>query len=164
MIAVVMNPDAVIALAGDPSLPTPIALFKGVWSALATGHRIDTGEPAIDTLLSRGGMGSMLSTVWLIIAALAFGAVVERAGLLARLVEPILRHARSTGTLIVAVVVSCIITNVVAADQYIAVVLPGRMFKAEFVRRGFAPVVLSRALIDTVPVTSALVPRRREKG
>lgn len=158
VMAVVMNPHAVVALAGDPSLPTPIALIKGVWSALGTGHRIDTGEPAIDVLLSRGGMASMLPTVWLIIAALAFGALVERAGLLARLVDPILHHVRTTGTLIVAVVVSCIVTNIVAADQYIAVVMPGRMFKTEFVRRGFAPVVLSRALIDTAPVTSALVP------
>ncbi len=158
VLAVVMNPHAVVALAADPSLPTPVALLKGVWSALANGHRIDTGEPAIDTLLSRGGMASMLSTVWLIITALAFGAVVEHAGLLARLVDPIVHRARSTGALIVAVVASCIVTNIVAADQYIAVVLPGRMFKMEFSQRGLAPVVLSRALIDTAPVTSALIP------
>ncbi len=158
VLAVVMNPHAVIALAGDPSLPLPLALLKGVWSALATGHKIDTGEPAIDSLLSRGGMASMLTTVWLIISALAFGAVVESAGLLGRLVDPIVHRARSTGVLITAVVASCVVANIVAADQYIAVVLPGRMFKAEFDQRGLAPVVLSRALVDTAPVTSALIP------
>jgi NhaC family Na+:H+ antiporter len=156
--AVIMNPQAVVALAADPSLPTPIALLKGVWSALANGHRIDTGEPKIDTLLSRGGMASMLPTVWLIITALAFGALVERAGLLDRLVQPILSLAHTTGRLVTAVAASCVVTNIVAADQYIAVVLPGRMFRREFEQRGYAPVVLSRALIDTAPVTSALIP------
>jgi NhaC family Na+:H+ antiporter len=158
VLAVLTNPHAVIGLANDPSLPRPIALLKGVWSALATGYKVDTGEPAIDTLLSRGGMASMLTTVWLIITALAFGSVVEHAGLLARLVDPIVRRARSTGGLIAAVVASCIGGNVIAADQYIAVVLPARMFKAEFARRGLDPVVLSRAIGDTAPVTSALVP------
>ncbi len=158
VVADVLNPHAVIAMAGDPSLSVPLALIKGVWSALANGHRIDTGEPAIDTLLSRGGMASMLPTVWLIITALAFGGAVEHAGLLSRLVDPIVHRARSIGALILFAVVSCIITNVIAADQYMAVVMPGRMFKAAFERRGLAPVVLSRAVIDTAPVTSALIP------
>jgi NhaC family Na+:H+ antiporter len=158
VVAVVLNPQVVMNFAGDPSLPTPIALLKGVWAALATGFRIDSGEPAVDRLLSRGGMGSMLPTVWLIIAALAFGAVIEHSGLLARLVDPIVHRARSMGALIGAVVGSCIACNIIAADQYIAVVLPGRMFKAEFHRRLLAPAVLSRALGDSAPVTSALVP------
>jgi Na+:H+ antiporter, NhaC family len=72
----------------------------------------------------------MLSTVRLIIAALAFGAVVERAALRGRLVDPIVRHLRITGALIVTVVVICIITNVVAGDQYVAVVVPGPLFKS----------------------------------
>jgi Na+:H+ antiporter, NhaC family len=74
----------------------------------------------------------MLSTVPLIIAALAFGVVVERAALFGRLVDPIVRHLRITGALIVTVVVICMITNVVAGDQYVAVVLPGPMLKREF--------------------------------
>lgn len=158
VMAVILNPHAVLILANDPSLPEPIALFKGVWSALGTGYTINTNEPAIDTLLSRGGMASMLPTIWLIIAALAFGSVAEHAGLLGRLVDPIARRAHSVGLLVTATVVSCIVTNIVAADQYIAVVMPGRMFRPEFARRGLAPVVLSRTVIDTAPVTSALIP------
>lgn len=158
VLAVILNPHAVVGLANDPSLPEPIALFKGVWAALGTGYKINTNEPAIDTLLSRGGMASMLPTIWLIITALAFGSVAEHAGLLGRLVDPIVQRARSIGALVTATVVSCIVTNVVAADQYIAVVMPGRMFRPEFARRGFAPVVLSRAVVDTAPVTSSLIP------
>lgn len=158
VMAVILNPHAVVGLANDSSLPEPIALFKGVWAALGTGYKINTDEPAIDTLLSRGGMASMLPTIWLIIAALAFGSVAEHAGLLGRLVDPIVQRARSIGVLVTATVVSCIVTNIVAADQYIAVVMPGRMFRPEFASRGFAPVVLSRAVVDTAPVTSSLIP------
>ena len=86
------------------------------------------------------------------------GAVVEHAGLLARLVDPVLRRARTVGGLVTAVVASCIGANIVTSDQYIAIVLPGRMFRAEFERRGFAPVVLSRAVGDSATVTSPLVP------
>ena len=125
---------------------------------MATGYVATTGAADLDSLLSRGGMASMLSTVWLIMTALAFGAVVEHAGLLARLVDPVLRRARTVGGLVTAVVASCIGANIVTSDQYIAIVLPGRMFRAEFERRGFAPVVLSRAVGDSATVTSPLVP------
>jgi NhaC family Na+:H+ antiporter len=135
-----------------------LALLKGVWTALATGYEVHTGEPALDQLLSRGGMESMLGTVWLIITALAFGAVVEHAGLLERLIEPIRRRARSDGTLVTTVVGTCLGANVVTSDQYIAIVLPGRMFRAEFLHRGLAPVVLSRVVGDSGTVTSPLVP------
>lgn len=100
----------------------------------------------------------MLKMVWLIISALAFGAIVEHAGLLARVVDPIIARAKSIGALVASVVACCVGANLVTADQYIAIALPGRMFRAEFERRGYAPVVLSRAVGDTGSVTSALVP------
>lgn len=158
VMAVVLNPDLVIAFAADPTLAAPLAALKGVWKALASGYVATTGAPDIDSLLSRGGMESMLGTIWLIMTALAFGAVVEHAGLLARLVNPILHRARSVGGLVASVVASCIGANIVTSDQYIAIVLPGRMFRAEFARRGLAPVVLSRAVGDSATVTSPLVP------
>jgi NhaC family Na+:H+ antiporter len=156
--AVILNPDAVVTFAADPRLGRPLALLKGVWSALATGYRASTGDAALDQLLSRGGMESMLGTVWLIIVALAFGAVVEHAGLLERLIEPVRRKAQSGGALVAAVVGTCVAANLVTSDQYIAIVLPGRMFRAEFVRRGLAPVVLSRSVGDSATVTSPLIP------
>ena len=158
VMAVILNPDAVVTFAADPRLGRPLALLKGVWSALATGYRASTGDAALDQLLSRGGMESMLGTVWLIIVALAFGAVVEHAGMLERLIEPVRRKAQSGGALVTAVVGTCVAANLVTSDQYIAIVLPGRMFRAEFVRRGLAPVVLSRSVGDSATVTSPLIP------
>jgi Na+:H+ antiporter, NhaC family len=158
VVAVLLNPHQVIAFAGDPSLPVPLALLKGVWSALATGYVSTSGDPATDALLSRGGMAHMLPTVWLIMAALAFGAIVEHAGLLARIVDPITERVRSISALIVSVVLSSFAANVVTADQYMAIALPGRMFRATFEKRGFAPVVLARAIGDTGTVASALIP------
>jgi NhaC family Na+:H+ antiporter len=158
LLAVVMAPERVVAFAAAPDLPAPLALLKGAWLAIAGGYTSTTGDALIDQLASRGGMESMLNTVWLIIAALAFGGVVEKAGVVERLVAPVLAAAQSTGSLVTTLVGSTVATNIVTADQYIAIMLPGRMFKSGFERRGLAPVVLSRAIGDTATVTSALVP------
>jgi NhaC family Na+:H+ antiporter len=103
-------------------------------------------------------MASMLGTVWLILVALAFGGVVEKAGVLDRLIGPLIAAARSVGALVATLVGAAFATNLLASDQYIAVVLPGRMFRGAFAGRGLAPVVLSRALGDSATVTSPLIP------
>jgi len=159
LLAVYMAPGRVIAFA-DPegSLPTALALFKGVWLALASGYRSSTGIASIDLLASRGGMDSMLNTIWLIITALAYGGVVEKAGVLDRLITPIIEKAKSNGALVASLVSSIVATNIITADQYIAIVLPGRMFKGAFQRRGLAPVVLSRTVGDSATTTSSLIP------
>ncbi len=158
LLGVVMAPERVIAFAAAPHLPAPLALLKGAWQALASGYVSTTGYAAIDQLASRGGMESMLSTVWLIIVALGFGGVVEKAGAVERLAAPVLSVVKSTGALVTTLIGSTVATNVVTADQYIAIVLPGRMLKGAFEQRGLAPVVLSRALGDSATVTSALIP------
>ena len=91
-------------------------------------------------------------------AALSFGAVLEHAGMLERIVAPAVGFARSTVSLVATVVATAIGINIVAGAQYIAVVLPGRMFKLEFARRGLAPRLLSRTISDSGTVTSPLVP------
>jgi Na+:H+ antiporter, NhaC family len=154
----VLQPDAVIELAATPGLATPLAFAKGVWIALATGYASTTGVPEVDDLLSRGGMASMLNTIWLIICALSFGAVLEHAGMLERLIRSALKAAHSAGSLILTTGLTCIGANIVAADQYMAIVLPGRMFRAEFARRGLDPRNLSRVLEDCGTLTSPLVP------
>jgi NhaC family Na+:H+ antiporter len=103
-------------------------------------------------------MASMLNTIWLIITALAFGGVVEKAGVLDRLIAPVLAAARSAGALVASLVGAVFATNVVTADQYIAIVLPGRMFKSAFAKRGLAPVVLSRTIGASGTPTGALIP------
>jgi Na+:H+ antiporter, NhaC family len=158
LLAVVDAPARVFAIAAAPDLWEPLALLKGAWLALASGYTSTTGYEAIDLLASRGGMERMLDTIWLIIVALAFGGVVEKAGVIDRLIAPVLAAVKSNGGLVAATVASTVVTNAVTADQYIAIVLPGRMFKGAFEKRGLAPVVLSRSLGDSATVTSALIP------
>jgi len=129
-----------------------------VYGAMATGFESHSGSENIDALFSRGGMASLLTTVWLVLAAMAFAAILEHAGFLERLLQPVVTWARSRGQLILAVNASAISLNVTAGDQYVADVLPSRMFRDEFRRRGLAPQVLSRAVEDSGTVTSPLIP------
>ena len=156
--AVAFQREAVLALAGVNSDHPVMQLIGGAWRALFDGYQADSGDDTMDSLLNRGGMASMLNTVWLIVCAMAFGACMERAGLLERLVEQILRAVRGPGSLVVATILTAIGVNVIASDQYIAIVLPGRLFKLEFERQGLDPVNLSRAVEDGGTMTSALVP------
>jgi NhaC family Na+:H+ antiporter len=135
-----------------------IESIKGVWLAMANGFSIDSGIGEIDRLLSRGGMDSMLLTLWLIIGAVTFGALLEAFGLIARLIDPLIAAAKSTGRLFVTVFACAFGLNVVAGDQYIALVLPSKVFRVEFARRGLAPTNLSRLAADSGTVTSPLVP------
>ena len=159
LLAAILEPGRVTVFA-DPGgeLPRAVALFKGVWLALASGYKSSSGIASLDMLASRGGMDSMLNTIWLIITALAFGGVVEKAGVLERLITPIIEKAKSNGALVASLVSSIIATNIITADQYIAIVLPGRMFKTAFARRGLAPAVLSRSVAGTATPTSSLIP------
>ena len=135
-----------------------LAPLKTVWTALFAGYESNSGNAALDGLLSKGGMASMLTTVWLIICAMCFGGVLEKIGLLQRLLQSALHLAKSTSSLIASTIVTAIGTNIITADQYIALVLPGRMYREEYAKRGLAPVTLSRALEDGGTLTSVLVP------
>ena len=158
VLAVFIQPENVLKLADSPELGTGLALAKGVWLALASGYVSTTGVVEVDDLLTRGGMESMLVTIWLILTALSFGAVLEHTGMLRRLIDAALKRAKSTGSLITTVVLSCIGINVVAADQYIAIVLPGKMYRAEFRKRKLDSRNLSRVIEDSGTLTSPLVP------
>ncbi|MBO0677805.1 Na+/H+ antiporter NhaC [Mycolicibacterium sp. S2-37] len=132
--------------------------IQAIWKVLATGFVANTGIGDIDALLSRGGMASLLMTIWLIIGAVTFGALLEHFGLIDRLVNPLISAATTTGKLYLSVFATAMGLNVVAGDQYIALVLPSRVYRLEFARRGLAPQNLSRLTADSGTVTSALVP------
>ena len=132
------------AFVDDPSLGPVATGIKAVYGAMATGFVSKTGSPAIDQLFSRGGMASLLTTIWLVLAALSYAAIMEHAGFLDRLLQPIVAWARTRGQLILAVNATGIGLNVIAGDQYVADVLPARTFRGEFERRGLEPQV-SRA-------------------
>jgi NhaC family Na+:H+ antiporter len=156
--AAVFQWHAVIALADDASLSSSAAGFKGVLSAMFLGYNSVSGNESLDALLSKGGMSSMLTTVGLVINAMAFGGAMARTGLLARLVEAALSSVKSAGGLITATVGTCIGTNILAADQYLSIVLPGQMFIEPYKERKLKSINLSRTLEDSGTLTSALVP------
>ena len=157
--AVIFQPEQVQRLAGDNSnLAAGFVLLKGVWIALFDGYVSDSGNAFLDALLSKGGMSSMLNTVWLIISALGFGGVLERTGILAYLLGLALKGVKSIGSLIVTTVATCIGTNILAADQFISVALPGRMYKDAYTEKGLSRLNLSRTLEDSATLTSALIP------
>jgi NhaC family Na+:H+ antiporter len=158
LFAILFQPAAVTAYVGQSELSRPLVLIKGAWISLFDGYKSTSGNAALDDLLSRGGMSSMLSTVWLILSAMMFGAVMETTGMLQRIAATILGAVRGTGSLIAATLGTSFGMNVIASDQYIAIVLPGRMFRAEYQRRGLHPKNLSRSLEDAGTLTSALVP------
>lgn len=129
-----------------------------IWAAMFDGFSVSTGDEVMDKLLSGGGMSSMLNTTWLIMTALMFGAVMEKVGLLAVFVQGILKAAKSTGSLITSTIATAFGTNLITADQYMSIVMPGRMYKEEYERRELDNVNLSRALEDGGTITSALIP------
>ena len=150
--------DAVEAFVDEPGQGTVLTSIEAIYRSMATGFVSASGNETIDALFSRGGMASMLTTVWLILGAMCFAAIMEEAGFLNRLIAPLVRVAHSDRALISSVAGTAIGLNVVAGDQYVADVLPSRVYRAEFARRGLAPRMLSRTVEDTGTVTSPLVP------
>jgi len=139
------------------------AIFQGsglgdIIDAAHYGFGIESGVEMVDELLNRGGLDSMLWTVSLILLAMVFGGIMERTGMLQAIGNSILRFANNTGSLILATILTSIAVNVLAADQYLAIVIPGRMYKDVYEERGLHPKVLSRTLEDAGTLTSALVP------
>ncbi|ATM95580.1 Na+/H+ antiporter NhaC [Yersinia frederiksenii] len=153
-----MQPQVIMRFIAEPDVATPLLAIKAIWVAMATGFQENSGIEQIDALLSRGGMDSMLLTIWLIIGAVTFGIMVDDFGLLNKLVTPLLLRARTVGRLIASVVATAIGLNIAAGDQYIALLLPTRLYRAEFAKRGLAPENLSRAVSDAGIVTSPLIP------
>jgi Na+:H+ antiporter, NhaC family len=148
----------VTAFANRPDAGPLGQALVAIYSVIANGFVLNTGNATIDALFSRGGMDSLLYTIWLVLGALSYAAIMEDAGFLERLIRPVLAHAQSTGRLFVAVIATCIGLNIIAGDQYVAIVMPSRIYRLEFARRGLAPRMLSRAVEDSGTVTSPLIP------
>ena len=139
------------------------AIFQGagmsaIIEASHYGFVSETGIVEIDDLLSRGGLDSMMWTVSLIMIAMSFGGVLERTGMLNALLEKVLRVVNSTGSLVLATVLSCFFINLTSGDQYMSLVVPGRMFKNAYAERGLHPKNLSRVLEDAGTLSSPLIP------
>lgn len=132
--------------------------YQVILQAMFGNISIQTESATMNELFSTSGMAGMLNTVWLIISAMAFGGAMEAGGLLTHISQTVIKFAHSTGSLIATTVATCIFFNLTASDQYMAIVVPGRMYSKTFRERGFKPELLSRTLEDSGTLTSVLVP------
>ena len=155
--AVIFQPEVVMSITNAETLNFSSA-YMAVINAMGSDIAITTDNEMINNLLSTSGMAGMLNTIWLIICAMAFSGAMEAAGLLRRVAEPIIQYAESTGSLIATTVGTCVFFNITASDQYLSIVVPGRMFADTYKEKGLAPENLSRTLEDSGTVTSVLVP------
>lgn len=128
------------------------------WVAAASGYESASGDAVLDDLLSGGGMGSMMTTIWLIVSAMFFSGMMERTGMLQRILQSLLQSLRKDGSLVAGSGMTALATNAIASDQYLSIVLTSRMYAGEYRKRGLDPVNLSRVVEDSGTVTSPLVP------
>ena len=155
--AIIFQPHVVNQISGINHSYT-MSSYVAVMQSMFGNISITTNDLQVNDLLSTNGMAGMLNTIWLILAAMIFGGVMEAGGFLVRITESIIRFAKTTGSLVATTVGTCLFFNITASDQYIAIVVPGRMFAKTYRDRGLKPEVLSRTLEDSGTVTSVLVP------
>ncbi len=157
LFALIFQPDIVAEIGGADVLSTSIA-YQGVMNAIISDINITTSNNLLNDLFSSGGMEGMLGTIWLVICAMVFGGIMDAIGGLKKLSNTLLSFAQSTFQLFASTAVSCVVINLTASDQYLSIVLPGKMFNKAFTDKNLAPENLSRTLEDAGTVTSVLIP------
>jgi NhaC family Na+:H+ antiporter len=161
LFAIIFQPHLVreVAQVLDPSTTSLFkASYLSVMQSIFGDIAITTPNEMVNELLTSTGMRGMLNTIWLILAAMVFGGTMESAGLLVKITNSVIRWAQSTGSLVTTTIATSIFFNITASDQYIAIVVPGRMFSDIYKERGLKPEVLSRTLEDGGTITSVLIP------
>ncbi|MEG1088986.1 MAG: Na+/H+ antiporter NhaC family protein [Bacteroidales bacterium] len=158
---------SVVAVFAQPQIiaqitPYDINSFKTYIYAplklLSSQVEISTGNDMLNGLVSTKGMAGMLNTVWLILCVVAFGGIMEAAGYIQSLTEKMVRLINNTVSLVASTMGACIFCNIVLSDQYMAILIPGKMFVNIYKENGYEPELLSRSLQDSATVTSVLVP------
>lgn len=132
--------------------------FTVLMDAMARDVSIVTDNSMINELLSTGGMNGMLNTVWLILCAMCFGGSMEASGFLNKLSTSFMKMATNTASLVATTTGTCVFFNLTASDQYLSIIVPGKMFSESYKKNGLAPENLSRTLEDSGTVTSVLIP------
>ena len=157
LFALIFQKDILIEVAQASGFSFEVA-YKGIMNAITVATEVKTTNPLLNDLFSSGGMEGMLGTIWLIMCAIVFGGIMDAIGALARISNALLNWATSTFQLFASTVASCLAINLTASDQYLSIVIPGKMFAEAFKKRGLAPENLSRTLEDSGTVTSVLIP------
>ena len=157
LFAIIFQPQLIQEINENNSLDIK-SYYKVIITAISSEIQITTENNLMNNLLNSNGMKGMLSTVWLVICAMSFGGAMQATKLLKRISDPIIKYAKSTGSLIATTSGTCLFFNLTTADQYLSIVVPGKMFENSFKKRGLAPENLSRTLEDSGTVTSVLIP------
>lgn len=157
LFALIFQPDLVVKIAGATTLSITSA-YQGVMNAIIGDISVTTSNELLNDLFSSGGMKGMLGTIWLIVCAMVFGGIMDAIGGLQKLSNALLSIAQSTFQLFASTAASCVVINLTASDQYLSIVLPGKMFNKAFADKNLAPENLSRTLEDSGTVTSVLIP------
>lgn len=157
LFALLFQPGILMEITGSESL-SPAAAYRGVMDAISVSTEITTSNVLLNDLFTSGGMEGMLGTIWLIICAMVFGGIMDAIGALSRISNALLQWAQNTFQLFASTVASCLAINLTASDQYLSIVIPGKMFAKAYDERGLAPENLSRTLEDSGTVTSVLIP------
>ena len=157
LFALIFQKSLVVEVSGMKDISW-ISLFSGTMKSLYGSISIQTSNQIVNELLSSSGMFGMLNTIWLVISAMIFGGVMETAGFLKKISSIILDKINSTGSLVTSTAGTCIFFNLTASDQYLSIVVPGKMYSKIYKDKGLAPENLSRTLEDSGTVTSVLVP------
>ena len=155
--ALIFQPDLVREVSGNLSKDWT-SLFIGIMKSLYGSISISTSNELVSDLLSSSGMYGMLGTIWLVVSAMIFGGVMDKAGFLNVISSLILKKVNSAGSLVTSTAGTCIFFNLTASDQYISIVVPGKMYSKIYKDKGLAPENLSRTLEDSGTVTSVLIP------
>lgn len=155
--SILAQPQILMSIAESETFNFETA-YKGVMQSITVDTAVETSSIELNDLFSSGGMKGMMGTIWLIICAMVFGGVMDAIGALSKISKVLLTLASSTFGLFASTVASCLALNVTASDQYLALVVPGKMFKKAYEDKGLAPENLSRTLEDSGTVTSVLVP------
>ena len=157
LFAILFQPEVLLSISGADQLDFRSA-YQGIMNAITVDTSIETSNEALNELFSSGGMYGMLGTIWLIICAMVFGGVMDAIGALSTISAALLKMAHTTFGLFASTVTTCLALNVTASDQYLAIVVPGKMFSKAYQEKNLAPENLSRTLEDSGTVTSVLVP------
>ncbi|MEC5165621.1 NhaC family Na+:H+ antiporter [Flavobacterium sp. PL11] len=155
--ALIFQPHIINQIAGVDHMTIQSA-YKGIMDAITIDVIIPTENKTLESLFTSGGMQKMLGTIWLILCAMVFGGIMDAIGALARISQALLKLAHTTFGLFAATVGSCLALNITASDQYLAIVVPGKMFAQAYKDKGLAPENLSRTLEDAGTVSSVLIP------
>ena len=157
LFALIFQPQLLMDLS-ESSVLNFKTIYKSIFNAITVDTQIETNDPLLNELFSSGGMQGMLGTVWLIICAMVFGGVMDAIGALQAISNAFLKWAKTTFQLVAGTAASSLTVNLTASDQYLAIVVPGKMFEQAYRDRKLAPENLSRTLEDAGTVTSVLVP------